>query len=116
MRRGVLKGDHIGGWRRTGGSGHDCRGPNSGLEHRFDALLRAERGEMRGRHWQTDPTNQSIPPPLQPGAPTGPSGGSDTLLGPGAIVLGDLNDDIQDQNPRRQQVGELLMEFGLVDL
>ena len=32
------------------------------------------------------------------------------------IVLGDLNDDIQDQNPRRQQVGELLMEFGLVDL
>ena len=31
------------------------------------------------------------------------------------IVLGDLNNNIQNQNPRSQQVAELLMEFGLAD-
>ena len=29
-------------------------------------------------------------------------------------MLGDLNTDIKSQNPRSQQVAELLMEFGLV--
>ena len=32
------------------------------------------------------------------------------------IVLGDLNTDTQSYNPLSQQVAELLMEFGLVDL
>ena len=31
------------------------------------------------------------------------------------IVLGDLNADIQAQNPRSQKVAELLIQFGLVD-
>ena len=32
------------------------------------------------------------------------------------IVLGDLNADIQAQNPRSNQVADLLMEFGMVVL
>ena len=59
----MIEGDHDGGWRRTGKSGHDFPGATSGLEHQVGVLSWAKRGDLRGRHSKTDPSYWIIPPP-----------------------------------------------------
>ena len=85
IRRGVLAGDHDIGWWRAGGSGTGRPLMTPGLEHRVNALPRAECGNLWGRcWWQTEPSHWRIPPFLHHVSLIGIGGGSDTLPGPGS--------------------------------
>ena len=80
----MLTGNYDGGRQCAGEIGHGSPGPNPGLEHRVDAISWDGRTEMRGCHWQTDPTHRRIPHSLHPGAPTGLGRGPVALPGKGA--------------------------------
>ena len=116
IQRGVIEGNHYGGWWCTGESGHDCPGPTSVLYHWVDALSRAEWVELWFHHWKTDPSHQNIPPPYTLEHLLYLVEALKHFWDQNPIVLGELNANTQYQNPRNQQVAELLMEFGLVDL
>ena len=78
----MVGGAHDGEWRSTGGSGHDCPEPTSGLKHRGNAFLWGNCDELQVHGQKMDPARHSIPPYLQPGRPTRPGGDPDTLPGP----------------------------------
>ena len=80
IQHGVLVVYHNSGWRRTGGSGPGRMGLTSGMEHRVNALPRAEHGELWGCHWRKmDPTHHHIPPYLHPGALSRLGGGPNMI-------------------------------------
>ena len=102
----------------SGGDDPGCQRSAPGIERGVDALPRAKRGELQGHlRRQSDPTSRSVPPP--------PSTLEHLLYLEEAlarfwdqypIFIGDLNAEIlQSQNPPRQQVVDMLMEFGTVD-
>ena len=114
----MIVGDHIGGWWHTGGSGPGSPGPTPGLDHRFNELPRAERGELQGWHWRKRaPLIYEYLPPSTLEHLMDLEEALTRFRDQHPRVLAEPHADIsQSQNTFSQKFDNLMMELGLMNL